>query len=67
MMTRIADDGHRFISSDIYCVNIDSGNDINITASSNTIPITIAVSPDGSKLAFDNDTDGASYIINLNY
>lgn len=67
MMTRIADDGHRFISSDIYCVNIDSGNDINITASSNTIPITIAVSPDGSKLAFDNDTDGAIYIINLNY
>jgi len=67
MMTRIADDGHRFISSDIYCVNVDTGNDINITPNSETIPVTIAVSPDGSKLAFDNDTDGAIYIINLNY
>ena len=67
MMTRIADDGHRFISSDIYCVNVDSGNDINITASSETIPVTIAVSPDGSKLAFDNDSDGIIYIINLTY
>lgn len=67
MMTRIADDGHRFTSSDIYCVNVDTGNDINITSHSETIPVTIAVSPDGSKLAFDNDTDGAIYIINLNY
>ncbi|MBR5639509.1 MAG: PD40 domain-containing protein [Muribaculaceae bacterium] len=67
MMTLIADDGHRFIGSDIYCVNIDSGNAINITPNSETIPITITVSPDGTKLAFDNDTDGAIYIINLNY
>jgi Tol biopolymer transport system component len=67
MMTRIADDGHRFTSSDIYCVNIDNGSDFNITASSETIPVTIAVSPDGSRIAFDNDTDGAIYIINLNY
>ena len=67
MMTLIADDGHRFIGSDIYCVNIDNGNTFNITPNSNVIPVTIAVSPDGTKLAFDNDTDGAIYIINLNY
>ena len=67
MMTRIADDGHRFTSSDIYCVNVDSGNSFNITASSDIIPVTIALSPDGTKLALDNDTDGAIYIINLNY
>ena len=67
MMTRIADNGHRFVSSGIYCVNIDTGNAFAITENSNTIPVTIAVSPDGTKLAFDNDTDGAIYIINLNY
>lgn len=67
MMTRIADDGHRFISSDIYCVNVESGNAFVITENSSTIPVTIALSPDGTKLAFDNDTDGAIYIINLNY
>ena len=67
MMTLINDDGHHFVSSDIYCVNVDNGNAINITASSETIPVAIAMSPDGTKLAFDNDTDGAIYIINLNY
>lgn len=67
MMTLIADDGHRFIGSDIYCVNVDSGNAINITPNTDIIPVTIAVSPDGTKLALDNDIDGAIYIINLNY
>lgn len=67
MMTLIADDGHRFIGSDIYCVNIDSGNAFNITPNTEIIPVTIAVSPDGTKLALDNDTDGAIYIINLKY
>ena len=27
----------------------------------------VAASPDGSKIAFDNDTDGAIYVIDLNY
>ena len=67
MMTVIYDDGHRFTSSDIFCVNVDNGNAVNITPNSETIPVTIAVSPDGTRLAFDNDTDGAIYIINLNY
>lgn len=67
MMTRINDDGHRFTSSDIYCVDSTNGNAVNITPNSDVIPVTIAVSPDGSKVAFDNDTDGAIYIITLNY
>lgn len=67
MMTRINDDGHRFTSSDIYCVDSTNGYSVNITPNSDVIPVTIAVSPDGSRVAFDNDTDGAIYIINLNY
>ena len=67
MMTRISDDGHRFTSSDIYCVDSTNGEAVNITPNSDVIPVTIAVSPDGCKVAFDNDTDGAIYIINLNY
>lgn len=67
MMTRIVDNGHNFTSSDIYCIDTTSGNSFNITPSSDVIPITIAVSPDGKHVAFDNDTDGAIYIINLNY
>jgi len=67
MMTCINDDGHKFTSSDIYCVNVDNTNAFNITPNSEVIPVTIAVSPDGKRIAFDNDTDGAIYIINLNY
>lgn len=67
MMTCIVDDGHRFTSSDIYCVNVDKRSAVNITPTSDVIPVTIAVSPDGRRVAFDNDTDGAIYIINLNY
>ena len=67
IMTCIVDDGHRFTSSDIYCVNVDKRSAVNITPTSDVIPVTIAVSPDGRRVAFDNDTDGAIYIINLNY
>ena len=67
MATRITDNGHSFTASDIYCVDTESGKATCITATSETIPVTIAVSPDGRRLAFDNDTDGVIYIINLNY
>jgi len=67
MVTLIKDNGDVFTSSDIYCVNVASGKSLNITANSDVIPVTIAVSPDGSKLAFDNDADGCIYIIDLKY
>ena len=36
-------------------------------ADSNVIPVTLAVSPDGSQVAFDNDRDGCIYVIDLTY
>lgn len=65
MVTRLTDNGERFTSGDIYCVNTQNGNAVCITSKSNVIPVTLAVSPDGSKLAFDNDADGNIYLINL--
>jgi len=67
MVSRISDDGEVFTASDIYCVNVDNGNATCITAGTDVIPITIAVSPDGSMVAFDNDTDGCIYVIDLKY
>ena len=67
MVTRIEDNGDVFTKSDIYCVNTVTGDAINITPNTQAIPVTIAVSPDGSKVAFDNDTDGCIYVINLKY
>lgn len=67
MVTRILDNGDRFTSSDIYCVNVNDGKAMCITANTDVIPVTMSVSPDGSKVAFDNDTDGCIYIIDLKY
>lgn len=67
MVTVIKDNGDVFTSSDIYCVNINNGKSMCITDNTDVIPVTMAVSPDGSKLAFDNDADGCIYIIDLKY
>ena len=67
MVARIKDNGEVFTSSDIYCVNTKTASAMNITPNSELIPITIAVSPDGSKVAFDNDTDGCIYVVDLKY
>lgn len=67
MVTLIKDNGDVFTSSDIYCVSTTTGKSQNITADTDVIPVTMAVSPDGSKLAFDNDVDGCIYIIDLKY
>ncbi len=66
MVTLIKDNGERFTASDIYCVDINTGKSQNITPNTDVIPVTMAVSPDGSKVAFDNDADGCIYIIDLN-
>ena len=67
MVTQIKDNGDVFTSSDIYCVNVANGKSMCITANTDVIPVTMSVSPDGSKLAFDNDADGCIYIIDLKY
>lgn len=67
MVTRIEDNGDVFTKSDIYCVNTANGSAVNITPNTQAIPVTIAVSPDGKKVAFDNDTDGCIYVIDLKY
>ena len=67
MAARISDNGDVFTKSDIYCIDVNNGSAVNITPYTDVIPVTMAVSPDGSKVAFDNDTDGAIYVIDLNY
>ncbi len=67
MAARIQDNGDVFTHSDIYCINVDNRTEMNITPNSEVIPVTLSVSPDGRHVAFDNDTDGAIYVIDLNY
>ncbi|MDO4511468.1 MAG: hypothetical protein Q4B68_06605 [Bacteroidales bacterium] len=65
MFARLQDNGERFTSSDLYCVNTETGVENCLTANSDVIPVTLAVSPDGTKVAFDNDVDGNIYVIDL--
>lgn len=65
MFARIQDNGERFTSSDLFSVNTESGVEVNLTPNSDVLPITLSVSPDGSKVAFDNDVDGNIYVVDL--
>ena len=65
MFARIQDNGERFTTSDLFSVNTETGVEENLTPNSDVIPITLSVSPDGSKVAFDNDVDGNIYVVDL--
>lgn len=65
MFARLQDNGERFTASDIISVNTETGVENNLTPNSDVIPVTLAVSPDGTKVAFDNDADGNIYVIDI--
>lgn len=67
IVTRVKDDGQRFTSSDIYAIDIETRHENHLTGSTDVIPLTPAVSPDGKKVAFENAIDACIYVINLKY
>lgn len=67
IITRVKDDGQRFTASDIYAIDINNGNERLLTGTTDVIPLTPAVSPDGKKVAFENAIDASIYVINLKY
>lgn len=67
VVTRLTDNGHSFTGGDLWCVTVANGQAMCLTPGTDMIPVTLAVSPDGTKVAFDNDADGCIYLINLKY
>ncbi len=59
------DDGHKFTSSDIYLINADGSNKRNITNTKDIIELNPSISPDGKKLAYEDYSEGAIYLMNL--
>lgn len=65
--TVVEDDGQQFTASKLMARNVDSGAAVTLLDDSRFIPMTAAASPDGLKVAFENASEGAIYVITLNY
>lgn len=65
IFTVVTDDGNNFTGSTIYSMDINDMKAEKLVANTDLIPLTPAVSPDGSKLVFENAKDASLYIVNL--
>lgn len=59
------DNGYEIISSDIYLINADGSEKINLTNSDTIIEITPSFSPDGKSILFENYLEGSIYLMNI--
>jgi len=59
------DDGQDYTASDIYTINTDGTQKINITNTKNRIEMNPCISPDGKKIVFDVYNDGSVYLMNI--
>ena len=59
------DDGHDFITSDIFVTNIDGSQKRNVTNTKDLIEINPCFAPDGKSIVFDVVNDGSIYLMNI--
>ncbi|MDD2961272.1 MAG: hypothetical protein PHR45_04230 [Muribaculaceae bacterium] len=67
IVSRIKDNGNIFTASDLYSIDSKTANATLLTGDTDLIPITLSVSPDGKKVAFENAPNGYIYIVDLKY
>ncbi len=56
------DDGHDYLTGELYLATLDGGNIKKLTSTSNRIEMQPRVSPDGTKIVFCSYTDGQIYV-----
>ncbi len=59
------DDGQDYTGSDIYTINIDGTQKINLTNTRDRIEMNPSFSPEGKKIVFDVINDGSIYLMNI--
>ena len=59
------DNGHQFTSSDIYIINIETMEKINITNSTEKLEMHPDWSPNGKYITFDESLSGMIYLLEL--
>lgn len=62
---KTTDDGHTYLSGELYMANIATGAVKQLTSTKNMIEMNPSVSPDGSKIVFQSFTDGQIYVADL--
>lgn len=66
VVTMVKDNGQAIIEGTLFAVNTETGHYSPLFTDPQVIALKPCVSPDGSKLLFDNLNDGAIYCIKLN-
>ena len=62
---RTTDDGHTYLTGELYMASIDGSNIKKLTSTANKIEMNPSVSPDGTKVVFTSFVDGQVYIADL--
>lgn len=62
---KTTDDGHTYLTGELYMANINTGVVSQLTTTSNMIEMNPCVSPDGTKVVFSSFTDGQIYVADL--
>lgn len=63
--TIVEDNGQNFTASTLRSMDLRTGATADILATAGYIPMTPAVAPDGSKVAFENAADASIYVVEL--
>ena len=67
ILSVVSDNGTSYTAADLYNVTVATGERVLLTANTDIITLSPAVSPDGQKVAFENPVDAGIYVINLKY
>jgi Tol biopolymer transport system component len=59
------DDGHDYTASDIYIINANGTQKINLTNTNNVIEMNPCYAPDGKSIVFDVVNDGSIYLMSI--
>lgn len=59
------DDGYNFTASDVFSINADGTQKINLTNTSDKIEMHPFIAPDGKAIVFDVVDDGSIYLMNI--
>lgn len=59
------DDGHNFLSSDIFVINADGTSRVNVTATPDVLEMHPSWSPDGRRIAYDTVERGQIFLLQI--